>query len=282
MCCCLTFCWFAFLVCFLCCWILSAVDRKAWVFDFTKFWRLIFFPRFQRFQRILDILIIFSWYKRRCVCLSWDFLFFLSLMILSSMVEYMHAHEKATAKSHRAMKTKDPSLYFLFLFDLWWTSARDEHRRNLEIPKLRQGQKCLCWNISLQVKMNEKVIAHRQRRTPPYTFRVCWCCPRHLQTVRTIRCSESEYGIASRLKEKDFRFVLEILNFSVFNIILSWGSTDTDTHGATWKTQTSSYTSLVSFVFSFHDGRQPETNIANIKKFEGFGKARNAFVEICA
>ena len=36
---------------------------------------------------------------------------FIIFMILLSIIEYIHAHEKATAKSHRAMKMRDPSLY---------------------------------------------------------------------------------------------------------------------------------------------------------------------------
>ena len=32
--------------------------------------------------------------------------------------EYIHAHEKATAKSHRPLTMRDPSLHFPHIFDL--------------------------------------------------------------------------------------------------------------------------------------------------------------------
>ena len=82
----------------------------------------------------------------------------------------------ATAKNHRATKTREPFLYFSSMFDLWLTYARGEHLRYLEIPKLREpseyakGQICHSWNIHLHMKMKEKVIAHTKRRTPPHTF----------------------------------------------------------------------------------------------------------------
>ena len=93
-------------------------------------------------------------------------------------------------------------VFFDFLIPRW-TSARNEHRKTHEIPRLRQGQKCLCWNVCLHVKINEKVIAYRKRRAPRYTFLECWFCPSHFQKVGTIRRNKSQYTIASRLKEKD-------------------------------------------------------------------------------
>ena len=112
--------------------------------------------------------------------------------------------------------------HLLFLFDVWWTSARDEHRRHLEIPKLRKGKKCLCWNISSQVKMNEKVIAHC-KRTPAYTFFLFWISHSHFQNMGTRgREGANPQWLLARKKNIDFSRSSSPGLQEMFKIVVSW------------------------------------------------------------
>ena len=138
------------------------------------------------------------WFITGFVCFWSDSDILILLRFLLSIEVYINVHSKATAKNHRSPKMKatvktiapwkwgTPSYTLPCRFDSWWTSASDEHRRNLEIPEFRKGPKCMCLNMSLQVKMNEKVIAHRKRKTPPYTFLVFLFSHSHFQHVITM------------------------------------------------------------------------------------------------
>ena len=72
---------------------------------------------------------------------------------------------------HSGIKNKDTSVYVhSFVFFCWrmYTRGLDSHKSIQTTTSL--GQTCLCLNIHLHMQMKEKAIAHRKRRTPPYTF----------------------------------------------------------------------------------------------------------------